>query len=59
LLFCFHYDPETGKYGVVIMNVLRLAGIATVVLLGGFIAVMLRRDRRQRFVMLGTRRASG
>lgn len=58
LLFCFHYDPATGKYGVVIMNVLRLAGVATVVLLGGFIAVMLRRDRR-RFVMLGTRRAGG
>ena len=59
LLFCFHYDPETGKYGVVIMNVVRLAGVATVLLLGGFIAVMLRRDRRRRFVMLGTRRASG
>jgi protein SCO1/2 len=59
LLFCFHYDPETGKYGVVIMNVLRLAGVATVVLLGGFIALMLRRDRRRRFVMLGTRRAGG
>jgi hypothetical protein len=41
------------------MNVLRLAGVATVVLLGGFIALMLRRDRRRRFVMLGTRRAGG
>ena len=26
LLYCFHYDPATGKYGLVIMNVLRLAG---------------------------------
>jgi protein SCO1/2 len=56
LLYCFHYDPETGKYGVVVMNVLRLGGVATVVLLAGFIAVMLRRDRRRRrFVVLGTR----
>jgi protein SCO1/2 len=59
LLFCFHYDPETGKYGVVIMNVLRLAGVATVILLGGFIVLMLRRDRRRKFMLLGTRRASG
>jgi protein SCO1 len=59
LLYCFHYDPETGKYGVVIMNVLRLAGVATVILLGGFVALMLRRDRRRRFVVLGTRRAGG
>lgn len=30
LLFCFHYDPVSGKYGMVIMTVLRLAGLATV-----------------------------
>jgi protein SCO1 len=47
LLYCFHYDPLTGKYGVVIMNVLRLAGSATALALGGFIVVMIRRDRRK------------
>jgi protein SCO1/2 len=31
LLFCYHYDPATGKYGAVVMNVMRLAGIATVI----------------------------
>lgn len=46
LLYCFHYDPLTGKYGLVIMNVLRLAGIATVVALGAFMLVMFRRDRK-------------
>jgi protein SCO1/2 len=30
LLYCYHYDPTTGRYGPVIMNVLRLAGIITV-----------------------------
>jgi protein SCO1/2 len=30
LLFCFHYDPVAGKYGMVIMTALRLAGVATV-----------------------------
>ncbi|MGH9792682.1 MAG: SCO family protein, partial [Candidatus Acidiferrales bacterium] len=48
LLYCFHYDPVTGKYGLVIMNVMRLAGTATVVLLAGFIVVMLRRERKAR-----------
>jgi protein SCO1/2 len=46
LLYCYHYDPLTGKYGLIIMNVLRLAGTATVLALGGFVLVMLRRDRR-------------
>jgi protein SCO1/2 len=51
LLFCFHYDPITGKYGLVIMNVVRLAGALTVALLVGFVVLMLRRDRKRRFVI--------
>jgi protein SCO1 len=47
LLFCYHYDPATGKYGLVITNIVRLAGIATVIALVTFIAVMLRRDRNR------------
>lgn len=46
LLYCFHYDPMTGKYGLVIMNVLRVAGAATVIALGTFMLVMFWRDRR-------------
>jgi len=45
LLFCYHYDPLTGKYALVIMNVIRLAGLATITVLGAFIVVMVRRDR--------------
>ena len=48
LLFCYHYDPLTGKYGLAIMNVIRLAGLVTVMGLGIFMGVMFRRDRRQR-----------
>lgn len=56
LLYCFHYDPLTGKYGLVIMNVLRLAGVATVIVLGTFMIVMFRRDRREhRSVMMKKR----
>lgn len=46
LLYCYHYDPTTGRYGLVIMNVIRLAGIVTVLALAAFIWSMLRRDRR-------------
>ena len=47
LLLCYQYDPMTGKYGFVIMTTLRLAGVATVAVLGSFIVVMLRRERRK------------
>lgn len=49
LLYCYRYDPLTGKYGLVVMNVLRVAGTATVVALGAFMFVMFRRDRRAAF----------
>jgi protein SCO1/2 len=47
LLFCYHYDPENGRYGVAIINLVRLGGIATVGALGAFIFLTLRRERRQ------------
>lgn len=43
-LYCYHYDPKTGRYGAVITNILRLGGAATVLLLGGFLIVMYRRE---------------
>jgi protein SCO1/2 len=46
LLFCYNYDPETGTYGLAIMTSVRLAGVLTLLGLGAFIIVMLRRERR-------------
>lgn len=46
LLFCYHYDPSTGKYTPLVTNILRAAGGATIFALGGFILIMLMRDRR-------------
>jgi protein SCO1/2 len=45
LLLCYHYDPQTGKYGLVIMQVIRLAGLATVLSLGVLVGVLFRRER--------------
>lgn len=52
LLYCFHYNPATGKYSLLIMNILRAAGAATVLALGLFMLVMLRRDRRRKLERL-------
>jgi protein SCO1/2 len=34
LLYCYHYDPEKGKYSAVVMRIVRLAGAATMLFLG-------------------------
>lgn len=47
LLYCYEYDPMTGKYGVVVMNVLRAAGGLTVLVLGIFMAMMFLRERKR------------
>ena len=47
LLFCYHYDPVTGKYGPFVTNLVRLGGLITAVGLAGFILWMLRRERAQ------------
>jgi protein SCO1/2 len=47
LLYCYQYDPMTGKYGVVVMNVLRVAGGLTVLILGIFITLMFLRERKR------------
>ena len=44
LLYCYHYDPASGKYGAVAMNILRLAAIATVAAL--ILMLLLLRRRR-------------
>ena len=43
LLYCYHYDPEKGKYSAAILRVLRLAGLATMLSIGTLIFVMIRR----------------
>jgi len=44
-VYCYHYDPMTGRYGIAIMRTLRIAGRPRV-LLGTFVVVMLRREKK-------------
>lgn len=43
LLYCYHYDPTTGKYGAIISRILQLSGAATIVILGGLLLILFRR----------------
>jgi len=45
MLYCYHYDPATGKYGAVVMNIMRLAGGVTLVLIVGMLLVLRKRGR--------------
>jgi protein SCO1/2 len=47
VLFCYLYDPTTGSYGFAVINAVRAAGLLTVLGLGAFILMSLRRERRQ------------
>ena len=44
LLYCYHYNPETGKYGLVIMSTVRIASLGTVFALAAFIFLSRRRE---------------
>ncbi|MBV9958879.1 MAG: SCO family protein [Acidobacteria bacterium] len=44
MLYCFHYDPTSGKYGLAIMNIVRLSGALTVVGIFAMLFIMKRRE---------------
>jgi protein SCO1 len=46
VLYCYHYDPAMGRYSVAIMRLVRTAAAATVLAVGAFIFVMVRREKR-------------
>ena len=46
LLYCFHYDPQIGRYSAMTMNIVRLAGALTLAALATFVLLMLWRERR-------------
>lgn len=46
LLRCYRYDPVSGRYTPIALNILRLAGLLTVLVLGGAMVVMLRQERK-------------
>src|SRR5688572_28316249 len=47
LLYCYHYDPATGKYGAAVMRVMRIAGVLTLVVLVAMFFLLRPRNRQQ------------
>ena len=47
-LYCYHYDPATGKYGAIISRILKLSGLATILMLGGMVLILFRRGAWKR-----------
>ena len=47
VLLCYHYDPHTGRYSVAAINSVRAGAVLTMLALGTFIVVMIRRERFQ------------
>jgi protein SCO1/2 len=47
LTYCYHYDPQTNKHSLIVARVVQLGGLITLLLLGGFMLVMFRRDARK------------
>lgn len=48
LLYCYRYDPATGTYSALTMNLIRVGGLITVTIMAVFVVLMLMRDRRQK-----------
>ncbi len=46
LLFCYHYDPSTGKYGAFVVGLMRVVGGAFALLCGAVLIIAFLRDRR-------------
>ena len=46
-LYCFHYDPSTGKYGLVILRVMRFFAVLTILAVGGMIFIFWRRNKKK------------
>lgn len=47
LLYCFHYDPQAGKYTADVLFFVRLGGMTVLAALAAFGVVMWRRERKR------------
>jgi len=45
MLYCYHYDPATGKYGPAVMNIVKVSGLVTLVGIVSLVVVLRRRER--------------
>lgn len=53
LTYCYHYNPATNTHDLIVSRVMQLGGLLTLVLLGGFVLVMFRRDSKHEHAAAG------
>jgi protein SCO1/2 len=53
LLYCYHYDPSTGRYGAAVMRVMRIAGVLTVLMIVAMLFVLKRRTPKMMSMKTG------
>lgn len=46
LLYCFLYHPQTGRYTLAVLNLLKVAGFLTIVVLLGLVYLLKRQEKR-------------
>lgn len=47
VLYCYHYDPQDGKYVVIATRVMQIGGVITVLVLGTFLVLMWLVERKR------------
>jgi protein SCO1 len=47
LLYCYAYDPAVGSYVLMATQIMKLGGLLTILVLGGFLATLWRRERKR------------
>lgn len=47
LTYCYHYDPLTNTHDLIVSRVIEMGAIFTILILGGFMLLMFRKDYRK------------
>lgn len=58
MLYCYHYDPATGKYGAVVMNIVKVAGAVTIALIAGLLLLLIKVGARNQLAASGGKPAA-
>lgn len=48
VMYCYQYDPDSGSYVPVAINIMKLGGLATLIILGIFLGTLWLREKRKK-----------
>lgn len=59
ILYCYHYDPESGSYVLFATNFMRIGGLVTLVVIVAFLGIMWKKERQGRLAENNHRLTNG